>query len=109
MLNRGVLIVRPAQPYVEWALSLDESGIAPDAEEEQTVYLIPGFDDDHGAARVLKAVFSEVFERELDGWHTDESRWPKNRTLATFKRWFRIEMHSVVEDLCADELYDDVA
>ncbi len=109
MLNRGVLIVRPAQPYVDWALSLDDSGIAPRANEEQTVYLIPEFGDDLEAEKVLKAVFAEIFERELDGWHTDESRWPKNRTLATFKKWFRIEMHSIVEDLCVDELYDDEA
>lgn len=107
MLNRGVLIVRPAKPYVDWALSLDDSGISPSAKEEQTVYLIAEFDDDRQADKVLRAVFAEVFERELEGWHTDELRWPKNRTLATFKKWFHIEMHSVVEDLCADELYDD--
>ena len=109
MLNRGVLIVRPAKPFVDWALSLDDSGIVPSAREEQTAYLIPEFEDDPEAARVLKAVFAEVFARELDGWHTDESRWPKIRTLATFKKWFDIEMHSVVEDLGVVDLYDDEA
>ncbi|SRR5712691_9685473 len=106
MLNRGVLIA-PAQPYIAWASGLDDSGIVPEADGEKTVYLIPSFGDAHEAEKVLKLVFSEVFERELFGWHTDESAWPKGRTLTTFKEWFKIEMYSVVEDLCSDELVDD--
>ena len=107
MLNRGALIVRPAKPYLDWARGLDDSGLEPDVGGEQTVYLVPGFEDDEEAEDVLKLVFAEVFERELDGWHTDEEAWPKNRTLAMFKRWFEIEMHSIVEDLCGDVLFDD--
>ncbi len=30
MLNRGVVIVRPKQPYLDWAAELDDSGIVPD-------------------------------------------------------------------------------
>jgi len=58
---------------------------------------------------VLKDVFAEVFERELFGWHTDETAWPKNRNLALFREWFDIEIHSVVEDLCDFEIVDDEA
>ena len=109
MLNRCVLIVRPRQPFLDWAAQLDDSGLLPDAKGEQTVYLVPEFDDDGGAARVLKRVFAEVFERELFGWHTDESAWPPKRTLAMFRDWFDVELHSVVEDLCDIELVDDEA
>jgi len=38
MLNRAVVIVRPKQPYLDWALSLDDSGLVPDPGNEQTVY-----------------------------------------------------------------------
>ncbi len=41
-----------------------------------------------------------IFENELYGWHTDEAAWPKGRDFAMFKKWFEIELHSVVEDLC---------
>jgi len=109
MLNRAVLIVRPKQPFLDWALRLDDSGLVPNASGEQTAYLVPEFEDDAEAQRVLKRVFAEVFERELFGWHTDKSAWPKSRTLAMFRRWFQIELHSVVEDLCAYELIDDEA
>ena len=107
MLNRGALIVRPKQPYLDWAASLDDSGVVPDPEDEQTVYLIPEFDDDDEASEILEDIYAEVFERELHGWHTDEAAWPQNRTFAMFKEWFDVELHSVVEDLCAYETEDD--
>jgi len=56
---------------------------------------------------VLKLVFSEIFERELEGWHTDEADWPKKRTLTMFKQWFHVELHSMVEHLCAYELVEE--
>ena len=107
MLNRGALIVRPAQPYLDWAASLDDSGILPDPEGEVTIYLVPEYEDDLEAEKVLRRVYAEVFERELFGWCTDESLWPKRRTLAVFKAWFTVEMHSIVEDLSSDPLFDD--
>jgi hypothetical protein len=109
MLNRSVLIVRPKQPFLDWAAGLDESGLVPNVEGEQTAYLVPEFDDDEEAQQVLEEVFAEVFERELFGWHTDEAVWPENRDLALFMQWFEIELHSVVEDLCDFELMDDEA
>ena len=30
MINRGVVIVRPKQPYLDWATRLDDSGFVPD-------------------------------------------------------------------------------
>lgn len=107
MLNRGALIVRPAQPYLDWAASLDDSGILPDGDGEVTVYLIPEYEEDRTAQKVLQSVYAEVFERELFGWCTDESLWPERRTLAIFKKWFIVEMHSIVEDLSDEPLMDD--
>ena len=105
MLNRGALIVRPAQPYLDWAASLDDSGILPDPDGEVTVYLVPEYEDDLEAEKVLRRVYADVFERELFGWCTD--LWPQRRTFAVFKAWLRIEMHSIVEDLGRDSLWDD--
>ena len=107
MLNRAVLVVRPKQPFLDWAAQLDDSGLVPNVEGEQTVYLIPQFEDDDEGQKVLHRVFAEVFERELFGWHTDEAAWPRKRNLALFRKWFTVELHSVVEDLCDFELVDD--
>ena len=107
MLNRAVLIVRPAQPFLDWASRLDDSGLLPDVDGEQTVYLIPEFETESEQRQVLQEVFTEVFENELHGWHTDETAWPQRRTLTMFRKWFEIEMHSVIEDLCAYPIEDD--
>lgn len=109
MLNRVALVVRPKQPFLDWAAQLDDSGLVPNVEGEQTVYLIPQFDDDDDGQKVLQRVFAEVFERELFGWHTDEAAWPHKRNFALFRKWFTVELHSVVEDLCDFELVDDEA
>ena len=107
MINRAVLVVRPAEPFIKWASELDNCGVVPSPIGEQTVYLIPSYEKAEEADRILKKIYSEVFERELFAWHTDEQAWPRKRTLKMFKKWFSIEMHSVVEDLCGYEIYND--
>ena len=47
------------------------------------------------------------FARTLNGWHTDQTAWPKDRSLRAFKKWFTIEMHTVIEDIVAGPLEDD--
>lgn len=107
MLNRAALIVRPAQPFLDWAAGLDDSGLFPSPDDEQTVYLVPEFEDDEEGEAVLELVWAEVFERELYGWHMDPDDWPQDRTLAMFREWFQIELHSIVEDLVDEPLADD--
>lgn len=107
MLNRGVVIVRPKQAYLDWAAGLDDSGVVPDPNDEQTVYLIPSYKNDEQAWEILEEVYPTIFENELSGWHTDESAWPPKRGFAMFREWFRVELHSVVEDLCDYEIFDE--
>ena len=107
MINRSAVIVRPKDPYIEWAKNLDDSGILPESQGERTVYLIPEYEDDVEAMSVLGACYDFVFQAELEGWCTDESTWPKNRTFKMFREWFNFEFHSVVEDICGYEIADD--
>jgi hypothetical protein len=106
MLNRGAVIVRPKQPYLDWAAGLDDSGLAPDVVAEKTVYLIPTYATDDEAWAMLGEAWESIFEAELFGWCTDEAAWPQGRSLEMFKDWFHVELHSVVEDLCGYELVD---
>lgn len=107
MLNRSSVIVRPRQPYLDWASQLDDSGIIPELDDECTIYLIPEYGDDVQAMETLSKCFDIIFETELDGWCTDETLWPKNRSFKTFRNWFSFEFHSLVEDLCGYEIIDD--
>ncbi len=107
MLNRSAVILRPGAAFVEWARGLDDSDFVLLPVEEQTVYLLPPWDDEVEAMALLAEGYEEIFARELFGWHTDENDWPKNRTFAMFREWFEFEFHSVVEDLCSYPLHDD--
>ncbi len=107
MLNRGAIIVRPRAPYHAWAVGLDDSNMSPSDNDERTVYLIPSFEVPEQGREILEDLYLEIFERELEAWHTDESAWPTARTFEVFCEWFDIEMHSIVEDLCGDLITDD--
>lgn len=109
MLNRSAFILRPAQPYLDWAASLDDDGPRPDPDDEKTVYLVRVSEMDIDGRRALKRVWCEMFERELEGWHLVEEDWPQSRTFAMFRKWFRIEFHSIVEDLEGTSIYDEDA
>ena len=101
MLNRAALTVKPLEPFFQWAKTLDDSGFIPGEDDESTVYLVPYILSDQHEAEILKQVYADIFERELFEWHTEESDWPKKRTLTVFKQWFKYEFHSIVEDLCS--------
>ena len=109
MLNRSALVIRPLQPFLDWAQSHNESAPLQEYEVEPTVYLIPEVGSDQDEHEVLLKVYPEVFEMELFEWHTDKTAWPKDRSLAVFVKWFKFEIHSVVQDLCSFPLEDDEA
>ena len=102
-VNRSAVIVRPRDPYVQWARSMDEEAAkftAADLRREPTVYLLPEIDDDDHAEELLGECFTGIFENELGGWTTDETAWPGDLTYKMFKQWFDIEINSTVIDLC---------
>ncbi len=107
MLNRAAIIVRPDKPFLDWAAALDDSGGVPDPSDEPIVYLVPGYNDDEEAQSILKKAYSLIFEDELFDLSPDESAWPGDRSFAVFRKWFKVEMHSVVEDLCGYEFIDE--
>lgn len=107
MINRSALIVRPRAPFIEWVKKLDKENPPPSAEGEQTVYLIPEFDKVSEIPGIIADLHQEIFEKELFSWWTDEADWPAKRDMETFLAWFKVEIHSIVDDLVGDELVDD--
>jgi hypothetical protein len=107
MLNRTALVVRPRQPFIEWANTLDDKQPKLDVNRpdwEDTVYLVSETDDGQGARRAIARHYKAIFEHELYSWHTDEQAWPRKRDLRTFRAWFEVTAHSIVVDLSHDVL-----
>ena len=107
MLNRSAVIVKPRQPYLEWAKRDDAEGLAETVfktfHEEPTVYLLPEYEDPATQQEVLEEFWRGLFDAMLEVWVTDEAYWPKNRTFEMFREWFEVQMSSIVQDLDPDE------
>lgn len=101
MVNRGLLVVKAKEPFREWIESLKDDNIMTirDINHDSTAYLIPSFKDDQGRDEILNKVYPGIFAEQLLDRCIDDVRWPQNRTLQLFNRWFELEFHSVVEDM----------
>lgn len=109
-LNRIAIVVRPAQPFLDWLHKADStsSGIGlDDLQREPTAYLLPDVNSPRELDRVLRKSFDTIFTAELEGWLQDESAWPAKRTLKMFRTWFELSIHSMLIDLVDTDLgYD---
>jgi hypothetical protein len=80
-LNRAAFIIRPREPYLRWAASIDDD--APAAAEELhkgiSVYLVPEHPTGTAETPPLEHYYAAIFEMELEAWSTDEGDWPQDR------------------------------
>ena len=100
-INRSVAIIRPQQPFIDWANRLPDTErevTADDFTDDCTVVLIPEYDTDEQAKESINDFWQDIFEGELFDWCTNEDWWPTARTSALFWQWFDLEPHSVVMD-----------
>lgn len=110
-LNRGLVILRHRQPFIDWALQADPNPPATlmlsDLADDNDGFLIPsnpavdGIDD---AIRWVEKRWRMFFEHMLADWLIDETLWPKQRTLKMFREWFAIEYCSIVWDVANEPL-----
>ncbi len=106
-VNRSSLVIRAKEPFREWILSLPEQSANLTLEEinnDNTLYLIPEYEEDSEREKLLGKKYKEIFCELLEDWCLDEAYWPKSRTIATFKKWFDVENHSIVIDLVGNQI-----
>ena len=111
MVNRGAVIIKYKEPFIQWINEADPSGDNPiktiqNVNRERTVYLISD-EDAENIEEWLRTNYTILFENELDGWYTDELLWPKNRDLQTFHNWCEVECHSLIFDMVGGKIFDD--
>src|SRR4051812_39690319 len=109
-MNRVALLVRPKRRYKEWADSVaigDDDPIF-DLDAARTapaVYLVApakdAFEQD-----VVDEYSTDIFELELEAWHTDVATWPVNRSPHVFRDWFDVTLSEMVVDLDPAEPLD---
>lgn len=101
LINRSVAVTRPREPYIRWAMSIDDDAEESEAflREQFSVYLVPPDPGQRQESAPMESWFGEVFEHELESWYLDTEKWPQKRDLRTFKEWFDVSISSVVVDL----------
>ena len=100
-INRGVVILKPKSPFVDWANSTGDGNLVLTLGEiagDSTAYLVPEIEGDGELREYLEQSHLMLFEQELFEWSRDESHWPITRDLSTFMEWFDIEFYSTVID-----------
>jgi hypothetical protein len=101
-INRAGLIVRPKQPYVNWANSVDDDGARADLERlraEPSIYLVETIDFLEDFDLLVDGTWEWIFKEQLNGWVTDPKSWPANLTRAMFHDWFDCELSTMIWDM----------
>jgi hypothetical protein len=107
MIKRSALLVKPGQPFLDWLRRVDPTSAQltlEDLRREPTIYLLPEWETEEEALQHLAEVCSEIFEEELNGWYRVPTAWPEDREVHEFLRWFDCSFHSMVADLCDEQL-----
>lgn len=109
MLNRCLLTIKAKEPFLNWVNSLPDSDkvTIEELNEDTAVYLVPEYEDDDQRDRILKKVYKDIFEEQLESWWIDEKYYPAKRDLKTFKQWFHVEFHSMITDLVGTDFIDE--
>ena len=106
-LNRSAIVVKPKQPFLDWLHAADPTSLdltLLDLVREPTIYHIPECDTNEELAEIVRELCEEIFEEQLQGWYTDTSTWPHNRSFDVFFPWFNYQHHSMLVDLCEEPL-----
>lgn len=109
VLNRTAITLVGAEPYREWTAIRDSdfaTGTLSVARAKiyGSAFLLPEFELEEELQEWVEDNFAWLFEFQLAAWTTDEEVWPKDRSLAAFRRWFPVEVHSLVVDASDDDL-----
>ena len=106
-IDRSLAIIKPKQPFVDWANSVvdeEEQYSISDFSTDCSVILLPVVDSDEDAEAFIKDIFQDLFELELSSWIVVDDMWPENRTYKMFLEWFDVEFHSMVFDSLKDDI-----
>jgi hypothetical protein len=104
VLNRCAIAVAPKPPMREWTRPFWTREDMESLGEEESLYLIPTYDDEAGALALLEEHHDAIFAAELELWCLDPERWPAPRDYALFLDWFSLRFFPLVVDLGREPL-----
>jgi len=109
-IDRAVALIKPKQPYLNWANSLpDPTPITlEELRKDGTAILVSEPEYKGDAETYIREIYLNIFEMELDAWHRDKRLWPSKRDYKTFTEWFDVEIYEIVIDSSEGEIKREV-
>ena len=104
VLNRCALAVAPKPPMREWSRPFWTREDRVGGAEDESLYLIPAYDDETAALVLLRDLHGQIFAAELSLWCEDRQLWPSPRSFDLFLQWFSLRFFPLVEDLGVEPL-----
>jgi hypothetical protein len=86
IVNRAALVVKPKQPYIDWANHFDDGGpilTVESALEDFDVFLIDELENEADKQKVIRKYYKMIFQHELEAWMADRDSWPSTLDLRT--------------------------
>ena len=100
-INRYAVTLLPTEAFLDWAGSCPGGNARMtlgEMQREPTVYLIPEATKTP-AEDYVRRHYKAMFEEELTSWYADPELWPKDLSFKCFKKFFAINISTVVYDL----------
>ncbi len=101
-INRAGLIVRPKQPYIDWANSVDDDApraILQELRTDPSIYLVEIIDVLEDFDLLIDDTWEWIFREQLNGWMRDPGLWPEVLTREMFLQWFDCELSTMIWDM----------
>jgi hypothetical protein len=102
VINRDLFFITTKQPFFDWYLRtfpLDPIFKSKtDFHDTASIFLIPEFNNDGEALEWMQNNWEEWFELLMEGWCTDESMWPPDRSWKLLNDFFDISYQSLIFD-----------
>lgn len=108
-INRSAVIITPKQTFFDMVANITrekpDKAAQPLTSDESTIYLIEESEESElDLEERMKPCYKDIFFEELEGWFTDENRWPKKVTWKEFTSYFYISYQSMVVDTLDEEI-----
>lgn len=101
-VHRSAVVIKKQQPFLDWLLLQDKETMIDETVLEGDVYLLPDFETTAEMEKWIRRHFDKLFTDQLNGWYTDKSVWPQNRTFKLFKEWFSYHLYTMIWDTQED-------
>ncbi|UYM18213.1 hypothetical protein [Endozoicomonas euniceicola] len=102
-INRCVVSLKPAQPFIDWVKSLG-ADLPEDWSLEGGAYLLDEQDTEEALNIIIDQNACDMMENELSAWEEDPARWPRERNATQLRSWFQLHVAVAGFDLGKDDL-----